>query len=76
MCSPLHHQVWFTAWDGATPCLICPYRAQYPIQENAKQALRQEVNDVLPHIHPCAYKTHIHRPSEGDSCGSTGILPT
>lgn len=36
----------------------------------------QEFTDVLPHIHPWADKTHIHRPSGGDSNGSIGILLT
>lgn len=69
-------QVWFTNWDGASPDLICPFHALYPIQENAEQAPREELTDVLPHIHPRADKTHIHRPSGGDSSGSGGILLT
>lgn len=45
-------------------------------KKNVEQAQRQEFTDVLPHIHPWADKTHIHRPSGGDSSCSIGILLT
>lgn len=48
--------MWFATCETYVPDLICPFHALYPIQENAEQAKKQELTDVLPHIHPGADK--------------------